>query len=75
MASNDIPAIPRHLSQVLASTPRVGLTICAWGKTGKPTSYRGAADLVMKARKQIGAEDYDIHALRYSAASELARRS
>lgn len=60
-----------RLQEVLAQTPKVGVTVCAWGM-GKPTSYRGAADLVMAVRKQIGAEDYDIHALRYSAASELA---
>ena len=39
---------------------------------GKPTAYRGAADLVMAVRKQIGAEAYDIHALRYAAAAHLA---
>lgn len=61
-----------HLRAVLEQTPKVGLTICAWGKNGKATSYRGAADLIMAVRKQIGAEAYDIHSLRYSAAAELA---
>ncbi|MCE8440706.1 tyrosine-type recombinase/integrase [Rhodovulum sulfidophilum] len=37
-----------------------------------PWSYRGAADAVMKVRRQIGAEKCDIHAPRYAAASELA---
>ena len=66
-----IPLTAR-LREVLDATPRVGLTICAWGKNGKPTSYRGAADLVMVVRKQIGAERYDLHGLRYAAAAELA---
>src|SRR5690606_5230970 len=52
-------------------TAKVGLTICAQ-KNGRPTSYRGAADLVMAVRKDIGAEDYDLHALRHTAAHELA---
>lgn len=62
----------RHLKAVLAATPKRGLTICAQ-PNGRPTSYRGAADLVMAVRRKIGAEAYDIHGLRYSAAAELAR--
>lgn len=65
-----IPLTPR-LKAVLDNTPRTGLTICAWGKNGKSTSYRGAADLVMVVRKAIGAEAYDIHSLRYTTAAEL----
>lgn len=61
----------RQLRAVLASTKKVGLTICAQND-GRPTSYRGAADMVMKVRRSIGAEDYDLHGLRYSAAAELA---
>lgn len=66
-----IPFTPR-LRSILDATPRIGMTICAWGKTGKPTSYRGAADLVMAVRKEIGAEAYDLHSLRYTTAAELA---
>ncbi|MEI4473213.1 site-specific integrase [Frigidibacter sp. MR17.24] len=66
-----IPLTPR-LRATLDATPRVGLTICAWGKNGKPTSYRGAADLVMAVRETVGAKDFDLHGLRYSAAAELA---
>lgn len=65
-----VPFTP-HLRTVLASTPKLGVTICAWGR-GKPSSYRGAADLVMAVRRNIGAEAFDIHGLRYSAATELA---
>ncbi|RHZ96507.1 integrase [Cereibacter sphaeroides] len=61
-----------RLREVLDATPRRGLTICAWGNAGKPTSYRGAADMVMKVRKKIGAEAWDLHGLRYAAAAELA---
>lgn len=61
----------RHLRAVLEDTPKLGETICAWGR-GKPTSYRGAADMIMAVRRQIGAEAYDIHGLRYAAAAELA---
>lgn len=66
-----VPFTPQ-LRDVLARTPRAGLTICAWGKAGKPTSYRGAAQLVLAVRKEIGAEAYDLHGLRYTAAAELA---
>jgi integrase len=65
-----VPFTPQ-LREVLASTQKVGVTICAWGR-GKPTSYRGAADMVMNVRRQIGAEAYDLHGLRYAAAAELA---
>ena len=65
-----IPFTPR-LAKLIGETPKVGATICAWGR-GKPSSYRGAADLIMAVRVQIGAEAWDIHALRYAAAAELA---
>lgn len=65
-----VPFTP-HLRATLAATPKIGVTICAWG-LGKSTAYRGAADLIMGVRVKIGAEAYDIHALRYSAAAELA---
>lgn len=64
-----VPFTP-SLAAVLAETPRIGMTICAWGR-GKPTSYRGAADLIWSVRVKIGAEAWDIHSLRYNAASEL----
>lgn len=35
-------------------------------------SYRGAAQAVQAIRKQIGADEYDIHCLRYTAACDLA---
>jgi len=66
-----VPLTPR-LRAVLASTARIGLTLCAWGPAGKPTHYRTAADMVMAVRVEIGAEAYDLHGLRYTAAAELA---
>lgn len=63
--------LTRDLRAALEATPRTGLTICA-GPFGKPAGYRVAADLVMGIRKKIGAEAFDNHALRYTAAAELA---
>ena len=59
------------LQQVLNQTPRMGETICAWGPKGRALSYRSAHEAVMAVRRQIGAEKYDLHGLRYSAAAEL----
>lgn len=59
------------LRAALDATKRVGLTICAQ-PNGLPTSYRGAADMIMDIRREIGAEKYDLHALRHTAAHELA---
>lgn len=65
-----VPFTPR-LRAELAATPKVGVTICAYGR-GRPLSYRAASQRVMDVRRIIGAEAYDIHGLRYAAASELA---
>jgi integrase len=61
----------RRLAAVLANTPRDGLTIIT-GRAGRPLSYRQASHAVMQVRKQIGAEEYDLHGLRHAAAAELA---
>lgn len=66
-----VPLTP-HLRAVLGVTPRIGLTLCAWGPRGQPTHYRTAADMVMAVRQEIGAQAYDLHGLRYTAAAELA---
>jgi integrase len=65
-----VPLTPT-LAATLAATPRAGMTILV-GANRRPLSYRAAHDAVMKIRKQIDAETHDLHALRYSAASELA---
>ena len=56
---------------MLDQTPRTGLFILSQ-PDNQPVSYRAAAFAVMKVRKEIGAEEYDIHALRHTTASELA---
>lgn len=66
-----VPFTPR-LRAVLAATPKIGVTLCAHGR-GRPMSYRAAAQRIMDVRRDIGAEAYDIHSLRYSAAAELAQ--
>ena len=37
-----------------------------------PWTYNGAAQAIKRYRKLIGADKYDIHSLRYTAASEMA---
>lgn len=64
-----IPLTSR-LHGILDSTPKKGLTICAQDN-GKPTSYRGAEQLVATVREKIGAKAHRIHDLRHTAASEL----
>ena len=61
----------RDLKAALDATKKTGLTICA-GPSGIPAIYRVGADLMLAVRKKIGAEAYDAHALRYTAAAELA---
>lgn len=61
-----------ELQLVLARTPRRGLTVVA-DRHGRPLRYPQARHAIAAVRKVIGAEAYDIHSLRYSTASELAR--
>lgn len=65
-----IPLTSR-LRSVLAEAPRKGLFIIAQDN-GLRVSYPLAWKNMMDLRKAIGAEAYDIHALRHSAASEIA---
>ena len=71
-ASLWIPA-PLMLLQTLAAAPRSSVFILTNHAETGPWSYRGAADAMMKLRRKIGAEAYDIHSLRYTATAELAR--
>lgn len=41
-------------------------------KSGGPISYRYMADLMLKERRRLGVEAYDLHALRYRGVKELA---
>lgn len=66
-----IPITPR-LRSILDRTPRIGMTICAYGPHGKQLSYSSASADVRTVRDAIGARAYDIHGLRYAATAELA---
>lgn len=66
-----VPLTDRLRASLSATQKRPGFILTNAAATG-PWSYRGASQAVRKVREQIGALDYDIHALRYSAASELA---
>lgn len=59
------------LREILEATPRRGLTIIA-DDQGRPLRYTQARHAVAEVRKAIGAEAYDLHALRHTAAHELA---
>lgn len=59
------------LRRALDDAPRISEFILAQDN-GRPLSYQLAHKNMMELRKQIGAMAWDIHALRHSAASELA---
>ena len=52
-------------------TDKKGLTILT-RPNGQPMTYRYMADLMLKERKRLGLEAYDLHALRYRGVMELA---
>lgn len=61
----------------LTETGQIGLFILQKDMTKTkqpgPWAYRGAAEAMREARKYVGAEKYDNHAMRYIAATELLR--
>lgn len=59
------------LADCLGQTRKQGLSIVA-GRFGQRYSYTRIAARVLDTRRAIGAEAYDIHGLRHTAASELA---
>lgn len=63
--------LTERLQEVLANTPRHSLYIVAQNN-GLRVSYNLAWKDFMTVREEIGARDYDIHGLRYTAASEIA---
>ncbi|PQO23112.1 integrase [Rhodobacteraceae bacterium WD3A24] len=65
-----VPFTPA-LAAVIDRIPRRGLTIVAQ-ENGRPVSYSRAHDDVLDVRRRIGAEEYDLHSLRYTAAASLA---
>lgn len=60
-----------RVAAILAQTPRRGLHIITL-PDGRPMKYNSAYNRMMDLRTAIGAKDYDNHALRHSAASEIA---
>lgn len=60
-----------HLRAALHTTQRRSVYILTNQTATGPWSYRGASQAIRNVREAIGALDYDIHSLRYSAASEL----
>lgn len=67
-----IPA-PAQLLDHLRRAERRSIFILTNERATAPWSYRGAHDAMMKLRRKIGAESYDMHSLRYTATAELAR--
>lgn len=59
------------LARILAAAPRRGLFIITQDN-GRPVSYNLAWKDFMAVRRKIGAEAWDMHSLRYAAASEIA---
>lgn len=60
-----------RLAAILEATAHDGATIVAH-PNGRPVAYTTAAKWVQDVREKIGAMAWDIHALRHSAASEIA---
>lgn len=65
--------LTQPLREALSATQRRSTFILTNQAATGPWSYRGASQAVRNVRVAIGALDYDIHSLRYSAASELLR--
>ena len=62
-----------HLRAALDALPRTDLAFLPKAKGAGRLSYRMAAQAMRDARAEIGAEDYDTHGLRYTAAVELLK--
>jgi integrase len=63
--------ITGELQECLRRADRRGATILTANSKATPWAYRGAADAMMKLRKEIGAEAHNIHAIRHTVASEI----
>lgn len=61
----------RRLASIIEAAPRRGLFIASQ-PNGRPWTYHAAWQRIARIRNEIGASAYDIHALRHTAASELA---
>ena len=61
-----------RLKATLDATPRTSLTILSL-LDGRPMSYDRLAETMLKERRRLGVEAFDLHALRYTGVQELAR--
>ena len=61
-----------RLLTLLGNTKKQSMFIVTKPSGDGPWTYNGAEKAIKKYRKLIGAEKYDIHSLRYTAASEMA---
>ena len=61
-----------RLLTLLGNTKKQSMFIVTKPSGDGPWSYNGAEKSFRKYRNKIGAEKYDIHSLRYTAASEMA---
>ncbi|MBW4982533.1 tyrosine-type recombinase/integrase [Mameliella sp. CS4] len=64
--------VPPALAETLDARPRDALFIFPNADLTGHLTYSAARQRFMRVRKRIGAEAYDIHALRHTRASELA---
>ena len=62
----------QRLLTLLGNTQKQSLFIITNPRGDGQWTYNGAEKAMRKIRNQIGAEKYDIHSLRYTAASEMA---
>ena len=61
-----------RLLTLLGNTKKQSMFIVTKPSGDGPWTYNGAEKAIKKYRKLIGADKYDIHSLRYTAASEMA---
>ena len=62
----------QRLLTLLSNTQKQSMFIITNPRGDGQWTYNGAEKAMRKIRNQIGAEKYDIHSLRYTAASEMA---
>jgi integrase len=60
-----------RLKEVLAQAPRKGFYIIA-DEHGRALNQRAVQARILKIRKKVGLEEYQIHGWRYTAASQLS---
>jgi len=64
--------LTEQLARTLEQATRTGLDYIVADEHGRQLKYDQAQKINIKTRKALGLQDYSLHGLRYSAASELA---